>query len=1746
MSYNAALFNTNPYYDDFNESKRFHRILFRPGYAVQARELTQLQTILQNQIQRFGDHVFENGSLVSGGQITQTKAYYVRINTTIAESTNGGTSFTTSSSNSTALAALIGNEISTNSDATSPKSKVIFSQIKDDDDVDTYHYVYYEPFDGSVSYTSGQNLYIKDRNTGKIYRITVKSVSYATDSLPISGRCNIVTTQPGIYFVDGYFVLTTEQKIVPYNLATTTSTLDDSTTVAVGGKRFTKPSARVGFTISDEIITDVDDSSLGDPASGYSNYAAPGADRYKKSLILSFNEYIPQSSSAEESNYSSQNFVEILRFESGIVTKKESLPDYAVLEDTLARRTYDESGNYHVDPFDIQIREHLNNGSNNGVYTASNGGDETKLVAVLDPGKAYINGYEFETISNTYLPIDKARTTDTTGEKTVDLNIGSYVILGATLGITLGQGISIIDSELNPVIDLGDVNGTTIGTARFKQFDVQSAAQGKYRFYLYDIEIASSGADFGDTKLLFTTSGATIGYIDSVIGINSSGTTKLFENAPDTLVIELPTTESVSAINSIEHDVQLTFQATASGGQVQVSISPSLSGDPILFPGDLGIIAPSLLNNRYFLIDVTQNKFIEDYSGITFTTSSGRETLTIDGTGITNGNVYRVLANCEVNNQIPNLFYRTKTLNASQTVSNAIVTYDSNIGITYASLGYADIYVVESILGASSAPGIDFTSRYYLDDGQRDNFYDHGRVLLKPGVTAGDSELSITFRRFTHSGDGPFIVDSYPVGTAYSGATFGYDNIPSFTSEKTGKTVSLRNCLDFRPVKNSSGIIEGGFIPVAKESMTASFTHYLPRIDKLILTKDKEFKVIKGVPSLTPQVPSETVDGMDLYILYLGSYTFNTKDVEIKRIENKRYTMKDIGNLDERISNLEYYTSLSILEQEANSKTFFDSNGNTIPKSGIIVDNFNGHEIGDVSNRDYSCSMDFEIGELRPAFDSVNIDLTERTASAKENIVSYSPYADQLPSAVDRPSTKLYMLEFEPVRAISNILSDSTINPNPTGKVEWYGNMWLSPSSDDWYYDSTRPIVKLNKEGANDAWEYAPSTNDNIAYGFGSQWNDWEFNWYGKQISLEQVNKNVDFNSVRKIFDNTFSGTSTAVRDLDHEFLLRNQIETIDVSTRRGIGTTKIPDSIIKNTGDRRINTSVQPYIKIPFGGVRYYANGLKPNTTVYVYANDKLVETKVTDSSGTVSGTLTNSNLTNGLVKSGDILLRIIDDSSNNIENATVVAESNYKVCGYYPTTRDGITAIRPIITRRNSVNSSIINNSVLTRNTQNGTTVYGLDNLSQNFTVDKVAYPKGLFTSSIDLLFSRIPNSASNTDDNDTNLPITIEIRPTVSGYPSPSKIIPGSIVTKTPSQITEAETTDFNTYKTTFTFEYPVYLAPGEYSVVIRTNSDRYLLYTGTIGNAVSTTTGERITRQPYVGPLFKPQNAGTVIPDYTEALAFSLNRCEFESSGNITFRNRSGSISSNFNYDLYRVAATTLNFGMSSATDQSLKFEIATAPEGTGIVGSFKEISVNETLSPDASEGTQIVKTTDDTLRLKVTLQTDDNAVSPVIDAQRLSFVAIKNVINESSSETSTRSDPEYNGELDFQIPDTISSTKISKSRYITKKCILDSNVTASDLRVLLDVNQPTGTSIQVFARVLNTTDTKDLSQKDYIELTPQNTFVSENTKDFREVEYKVPNSNTFGIFNVFSIKIVMHSSDQFIVPRIRDMRVIALA
>ena len=97
--------------------------------------------------------------------------------------------------------------------------------------------------------------------------------------------------------------------------------------------------------------------------------------------------------------------------------------------------------------------------------------------------------------------------------------------------------------------------------------------------------------------------------------------------------------------------------------------------------------------------------------------------------------------------------------------------------------------------------------------------------------------------------------------------------------------------------------------------------------------------------------------------------------------------MRDIGKLQDRIENLEYYTSLNLLERDAESLEIPDVNGLNRFKSGFIVDNFAGHRVGDVLHPDYNVAIDMENREVRPKCVMKAAKLVEKvtTDSCKNN-----------------------------------------------------------------------------------------------------------------------------------------------------------------------------------------------------------------------------------------------------------------------------------------------------------------------------------------------------------------------------------------------------------------------------------------------------------------------------------------------------------------------------------------------------------------------------------------------------------------------------------------------------------------------------------------------------------------------------------------------------------------------------------------
>ena len=464
-------FNVSPYWDDFSIDKDFYRVLFRPGFAVQARELTQLQTILQNQIEQFGNHFFKEGTIVIPGSVAYDDKYFaVKFQSTFGGNTVsdylteygpggvvGATTYTEGAiltgATSGVTAQVIGSAVATSSDPDTLFVKYLSSNTTDN---------------STVTFTDDEEI-SADRATTN-YAADVSSIQLQATTATATGSAASVTE--GIFFIRG-FMCRTAASTIPLDKYTNT------------------PSYRIGFTVTEGLITPEADSSLLDNATGSSNYAAKGAHRLKITLTLAKKTLIETDDS---------NFVELARVENGQIVHRKKATEYAVIADMIARRTDDESGNYVVKHFDIEARENLNDGTNRGVYTAAQGGVETKDTLVIAPGKAYVNGYELEKQTASFVDFDKSRTTKSLNNDNVPFNLGNY----AKVKNVYGQpDITEVSTSINPfdivkiydkqTLSAGTAYGTNIGQARSRSFEYGSGTVGGaaaiYHHYLFDISM---------------------------------------------------------------------------------------------------------------------------------------------------------------------------------------------------------------------------------------------------------------------------------------------------------------------------------------------------------------------------------------------------------------------------------------------------------------------------------------------------------------------------------------------------------------------------------------------------------------------------------------------------------------------------------------------------------------------------------------------------------------------------------------------------------------------------------------------------------------------------------------------------------------------------------------------------------------------------------------------------------------------------------------------------------------------------------------------------------------------------------------------------------------------------------------------------------------------------------------------------------------------------------------------------------
>ena len=1534
-------FNISPYYDDFNEVNKFYKVLYRPGYSVQARELNQIQSILQNQLEKTGDTLYQDGSRVLGAELILNN----KINSLKLKPTYSDIAIISSNFNGRII----------QGQTSGAKAEVVVSKGFSTDNLDILMINYVDDT------TFLDNETINTVDTGTTYFATVAGeddglIGATTETSLASGLGSVISVNEGLFYIGGYFVHVSPQTLV----------LDTENN---------NPSIRIGLSITETIVSSIEDSTLLDNAIGTPNYSAPGANRYKIDLELSSKTYFESGkaiassgvtfsvntkdnrsgtvnittttdhnlfvgdvivvSGVTETEYngkytisavgstttfsyliqgkpstpatgtpvyvkgvtdpiiksSDSNFIELLRLENGEKIEEVKFPIMGNIEKTLARRTFDASGDFTVRPFSLDVIDHKIQGTasertttNTSTTDTANGanfiadvnvgdtiffsgntsktaavtsignttsltlttgtalgdgsnnqriGVSTKLSAELSPGKAYIKGFEHETINPTFVNLNKARSTEAVSAEKQGVEFGPYAkvtdvicdtafslgVNSATINSTSGgTGADLLDLHMvkwpsteichgtvttsekitftsnGAIAKVGIDNtsaakiaNTKIGTARLRQLDFRAGrsstvdteygggadANGTYHIkfpaiydaHLFDfrfdkatgtvgggvanttlIQLKTSGdqsfptmnclygatitvntsylgVNTSDTRKIISWSGANnhidVGYdpdndgsaeaanyhaeLDSALtqptqdtstysinfgvkdirsavqttttvfnkamnvdisgknDLTETGNTIIFDNNDDQRSLLFPyQNKTVAGLTKASYKLKRAFTATLTGNSA--SITASEAGELFYPATGAGNVTAAVADANYLVWTV--NNYADGSSAgdgvgeyIEFSNTSGSslgdgryislnatgDQLTINvesdvvGARDYTGNTIHVIATMmykaagatRTNGGIGTKTLVTGNTTVANIVSGSSNTVQADSGQIYFgnttcfinaqpkianSLKLSDVKKLVAVVDsldegeevtntmlttaiANTANAHNITSKFIFDNGQRDNYYDYASITLKTGEAKPVGKVIAVVDYYNHTGYGPFTVDSY----IWSGSgNTAYSDIPSYTSPITGAKVELRDMIDFRPkrlgyetsdgtnaqdndITATANVFNEKAMPDYDYTFDADYSYYIPRKDKIVLNRDRTFNVIEGISDKSPQLPVDDDDSMTLYNLEIPAYTFNADDVKVNYVDNKRFTMRDVGKLERRIENLEYYVSLSLLEKEADGLVITDANNNDRFKNGILVDPFAGHNIGDVFDDDFNASIDYDKKILRPSFStdlhSLNFNANSNEGQAFSTLVNNS-------GVLTLPFAANTFIAMPLTGSNENKNTQKTFQINPFSVQNYMGQMKLDPYSDIWYDQSSQVQVKVNIEGQYDNWVSGILTNK----GHGTHWNDWEEIWSGSQINNE---------------------VKEGIRDTGDISNNNRKAKTTDqTKTLTGLSSGSVPEKIIKTVGNKTVNLSVVP--KVRSQSVTFVAKGLKPGKNVYAYFGDRNVSANV------------------------------------------------------------------------------------------------------------------------------------------------------------------------------------------------------------------------------------------------------------------------------------------------------------------------------------------------------------------------------------------------------------------------------------------------------------------------------------------------------------------------------------------------------
>jgi len=1240
-----------PYFDDYDVKKNFYRVLYRPASAVQARELNQMQTILQDQIDKFGRHIFKEGSVVEGCAFTFDNSYnYVKIKDNYANNSaisNINDFVGKIAINTNGLQARVVNALS--------------GYESEDPNLNTLYLKYlnsstYANGSQQTVFANNETVQIKTDSAVNVGNVVVATVTNST------GKGYAFTTTEGVIFKKGFFIRVEPQTLV------------------VNRYNNIPDGVSVGFEADEEIVTPEIDTSLLDNAAGSPNYDAPGAHRLKLVPMLV--------SRASNSVSNTATFFSLCDFKNGLPVSIKNDPQYAALAKDTARRTFETNGDYIVNPFLLSTDKKYN-------YTA-NTANSTYLSIISSPGIGYVKGYRVEFINNNAADLRKATDYVTVTNQLVTSNFGYYFNVNQFVGDFNNDQLAQV--ELHSVaktaiagktfLSTSYSSSTKIGTAYVRGVEYYSGVPGvdaEYSLYVFNISM-SAGQKIDDVRSVIYYNGSLKAVADIILDKDFNGNfiAKIQESAGETAIFPFGQKAirregfSSTAQYAYRNRANATFLATSGSlsltlasavgsgtetfnygtgyltesaentfivipvttgysnnktGTVSVNTSsPNVVGSSTTFLTDYGVgdyfycntatkLIKSISNNTSMVVDsafvfvssgLNHQKTWPAGSPLNFQTS----TRTINITSTTTANIAlgeTANANFDASVYFDILRSGTKPIDKIINKSTYVkIQANTNSGGTTGPwcLGIPDVLKLNSVYvdnsgGTYSTSNPDRVTSFRIDNGQRDSYYGLA-YLTTTAPIAPNATLLVSVDNFVASpsqGVGFFNAASYPVDDANTSNTSAIQTyqIPQYTST-IGSLFDLRDSVDFRPyavntaVANASSVgsatinpsgtltlysygANGSYLPTPGTNYQSTIQYYLPRKDRISLATSGEILVTEGTPAINPAPPPELPGSMTIGIATVAPYpsltpaeakTYNRYDyaVQTSILQTKRYTMADINKINTRIDRLEYYTSLSLLEQATSSLLVRSGDtGQNRFKNGILVDPFKNHSIGNTNDPNYMIAIDETKSEARPYFRQQTIGMKFNPSASTAVIKGY---------VVMLPHTSNNIIQQQPFA--SKYLKCTQ------GEYTYRGTVVLDPPG---ILDSDitqGPVINSNLDLSSNFINATNSLNSM----FGTQYGNWtdygSAQFVGQQSSDNQIGNSGGNYAAGQLQTWQTNVTTT----------LSKQQQQINKRFSTAVSDTNV------EIGNYVTDVSVQKFV--PARQIFFYARGMKPNTRLHVF----------------------------------------------------------------------------------------------------------------------------------------------------------------------------------------------------------------------------------------------------------------------------------------------------------------------------------------------------------------------------------------------------------------------------------------------------------------------------------------------------------------------------------------------------------------